>query len=154
MSVSTRIRSFFAESPVVRERPLDRFRALLSAQETAALHAERIVPDLRSDRFQRDLTQVAQGDRVSAAALRALLARFGVAAPEPVTDVARLDGITFQKLSKLAEAEAELAREALSLASIEEDADARAILEAAGDRHRAQSTEIALAATLITSFVR
>ena len=154
MSLTARLASLFSEKPIVRERPLDRFRALLSAQETAALHAERIAPELRSDRFQRDLTQVAQGDRDSAAALRALLARLGVAAPEPVTDAARLDGITFQKLSTLAEAEAELAREALSLASIEEDEDARTILEAAGDRHRAQSTEIALAATLITSFVR
>ncbi|MFN7951979.1 MAG: hypothetical protein U0610_09655 [bacterium] len=154
MSLSTRLRSFFAESPIARERPVERLRALVTAQEANALRAERIVPDLRSDRFRRDLANVAEGDRAAAADLRGLLAHFGVAAPEPVRDVPRLDGITFQKLSALAEAEAELAREALSLASIEEEPQARALLERAGDRHRTQSTEIALAATLITSFVR
>ncbi|MBK7975795.1 MAG: hypothetical protein IPK07_21805 [Deltaproteobacteria bacterium] len=154
MSLSARIRRLFSEEPVVRERPVERLRNLAVAEEEAAIRAERIVPDLRSERFQRDLARVAEGDRGLATELRAQIARLGLAGPPPVRDTAAVDGSTFQRLSVLAEHEGEIAREALSLASIEEDETLREVLERAGDAHRTNGTEIALAASLIGSFVR
>lgn len=154
MSLSARIRRLFAEGPPAQERAVERLRTLVVGAEEAAIRAERMVPDLRSERFRRDLAQVAERDRAVGTALRAQLARLGLAGPPPVRDTAAVDGSTFQRLSVLAEREQELAREALSLASVEEDDTLRQVLESAGDTHRNHGTEIALAASLITSFVR
>jgi hypothetical protein len=154
MSLSARIRSWFNEEAPVRERPVERLRNLVLAQEAAATRAERIVPDLRSDRFRRDLTRVAEGDRAMAGEVRAMLDRLGIAGPGPSEDVPKHDASTFQRLAVLADHEGEISREALSLASLEEDEPCRAILERAAQVHRTNSTEIALAASLITSFVR
>lgn len=154
MSLSERIRHLFAEQPAAPERAVERLRNLAVAAEEAAIRAERMVPDLRSERFQRDLARVAVADRALAVALRAQLARLGLAGPPPVRDTAPVDGSTFQRLSVLADHENQLALEALSLASVEEDETLREVLERAGDVHRGNGTEIALAASLITSFVR
>ncbi len=154
MSLSERIRHLFAEQPAAPERAVERLRNLAVAAEEAAIRAERMVPDLRSERFQRDLARVAEGDRALAAELRAQIARLGLAGPPPVRDTAPVDGSTFQRLSVLAEHENQLAIEALSLASVEEDDVLLEALERAGDLHRRHATEIALAASLISSFVR